>query len=344
MSEVKPNLGKLQNVIILRSFAIVAVVLYHCFSPWLYSWSWQQSPLRPFYSYFLESVMVGRMPLFVCVSGYLFSYLYLERRKYQTLGAFVTNKVKRLLLPCILFSVIISVTLQSPILYDIFYTDYHLWFLKMLFLCFMLTWVVGKYVKGKYQIVAWLLSLCLMALPDLEFFSVGQFFKYYIFFYTGFLFCKCRNEMSKYVDNRNALIIHSAVILSACIALAIVYFNNPELAMGDIIHRSREVVLIRHFLRFYTLVWGFSVVNNILLLNGGKCHDIFTRLNDLSYGIYLLHVYILYIIHFYLFEYFVAFSDTFGSFAPFILLALVFSLSALATYLVKKTKVGKYLL
>lgn len=344
MSENKTNTGKLQNVVILRSFAIIAVVLYHCFSPWLYSWNWFQSSLRPFYSFFLESIMVGRMPLFVCVSGYLFTFLFLEKGKYQEFKGFVVNKTKRLLLPCILFSIIVSITLQSSILYDVFYTDYHLWFLKMLFVCFMLTWIMGKYVKGKYQIIAWLFSLCMMALPDLEFFSIGQFFKYYVFFYTGFLFCKYRNEISKYLDNRNALIIHSVVFLSACIALALVYHDNPELAMGDIIHRSREVVLIRHFLRFYTLILGFSVVDNILSMNGGKCHLVFTRLNDLSYGIYLLHVYILYIIHFYMFDSFVSFSDTFRSLAPFILFIFVFGLSATATYLFKKTRVGRYLL
>lgn len=336
--------GKLQNVIILRSFAIIAVVLYHCFCPWLFSWNWLDSPLRPTYSLFLEGIIVGRMPLFVCVSGFLFSYLFRERGKYQDFLGFFKNKIKRLLLPCVLFSVIISCTLQNHIIYDLFYKDYHLWFLKMLFICFMLTWVVGKYVKRKYQIVAWGVSLSLMALPDLEFFSVGQFFKYYVFFYTGFLFCKYRSEMAKYLDNRNALIVHTAVFLSACMALAVVYHNNQELAMGDIIHKSKDVVLIRHFLRFYTLVWGFSVVNNILSMNGGKCHPLFTKLNDLSYGIYLLHVYILYTIHFYLFDFFTYFSDVMRGGAPFLLFLFVFGLSVIATYLFKKTRVGKYLL
>lgn len=104
----KSQTAHLQNIEILRSVSIVGVVLYHSFCPWLLDWNWIESPARPILSYLFNGVMIGRMPLFFSVSGYLFAYLFVEAGKYQNFFSFVKNKLRRLLLPCLLFSILLS--------------------------------------------------------------------------------------------------------------------------------------------------------------------------------------------------------------------------------------------
>ena len=142
------SLPKLKNIVVLRSFAIITVVLYHCYCPWLYAWNWFECPLRGLYSYLFETVMVGRMPLFVCVSGYLFSHLLLDRGKYQSFSGFIKNKIKRLLIPCFTFTGLMCVCLHENYITAIWQGGYHLWFLKMLFLCFITCWISSYFTKN----------------------------------------------------------------------------------------------------------------------------------------------------------------------------------------------------
>ena len=344
MSTNKSNSPQLINIVILRSFAIIAVVLYHCFCPWLFAWNWTECQMRPFYSYFLECVLVGRMPLFICVSGYLFSYLLNERSKYQEFSNFLLNKTKRLLLPCVLFSFIMSITFKSNPLYDLFYTPYHLWFLKMLFLCFLLTWILGKYVKGKYQIIFLVLSLGFMILPNIKFFSLGQFFKYYFFFYEGFLFCKYRKKISPYIDSKTALLVHLSVYTIMCLIVAYLYYMNQSLINDDIIHINKPIAAIRILMRFYTVIVGFSIVDYIIINHQSYEGVLFKKLNNLSYGIYLLHIYFLNVLHDHFFYVFELANNAIGLVCPLVLFIIVFSISIFFTWLFKLTKFGRYIL
>lgn len=341
---MKSDSPQLINIVLLRSFAIIAVVLYHCFCPWLYAWNWSDCHIRPIYSFCLECVLVGRMPLFIAVSGYLFSYLLNERAKYQTFTILVANKIKRLLLPCILFSFIMSITFNSNLIFDLFYTPYHLWFLKMLFLCFMTTWILGKYVKGKYQVGSLTIALSLMALPGIDFFSIGQFFKYYIFFYIGYLFCLYRKCLYKYMETKTALMIHLLVYGIMCLIIAYFYYVNKHIAYEDIIHLAKPIAILRNIMRFYSIIIGFSLANYFINKHPNYNGGIFKKLNNLSYGIYLLHIYFLNILHDYYFDVFSKINTSIGLAFPFFLFVIIFCSSAFLTWLFKLTKAGKYIL
>ena len=241
VSQLVGGRGKLYNIVMLRSFAIVAVVMYHCFCPWLYAWNWVEVDCRPLYSFIFEGVLVGRMPLFICVSGYLFSYLFNERGKYKTFTGFITNKTKRLLLPCFLFTIISCLTFGKNVFRDFFYGGEHLWFLKMLFLCFIVCWLLGRYVKNNWQYGCLFVSVVLMFVPEVKFFSIGQFTKYFVFFYWGFLLCKNREKLYPFLNTKNALCFHSFVYLFLCMALAYLYCINKDVVSGDIIHLNQYV-------------------------------------------------------------------------------------------------------
>lgn len=335
--------GRLNNVVILRTYAIVAVVMYHCFCPWLYAWDWIDSDYRPLYSFIFEGIMVGRMPLFICVSGYLFSYLLNERGKYKTFKGFISNKTKRLLLPCFLFTIVTSVTFGQNVIIEFLYGGGHLWFLKMLYLCFILCWLLGRFIKGKWQYLCLLISIILMFAPEIHFFAIGQFTKYFVFFYFGFLLCKNREELKFIIDTPKALILHSLVYLCLSIVLAYLYCNNSILASEDIIHKNMYVKYLLVLMRGYTIILAFSIVNNAIK---SKDHisRFFDTVNSCSYGIYLFHCYFLNCIKEFAIGYFQKLSLLPPFLGPLLVFIIIFSLSFVLTYLIRKTSVGRYLL
>lgn len=144
---IQTKIPKLHNIVVLRSFAIITVVLYHCYCPWMNAWNWVETPVRDIYSYVMEVMLVGRMPLFVFVSGYLFSHLYFDRNKYHDFIGFINNKFKRLLIPCFLFTGLMAICLGDNYFNLALYDGYHLWFLKMLFWCFITAWFTINYIK-----------------------------------------------------------------------------------------------------------------------------------------------------------------------------------------------------
>ena len=208
------KLPQLQSVAILRAFAILAVVLNHCYSPFFKAWDWYPCELSSQYSFIFDYVLAGRMPLFFFISGYLFSHLVIDRGKYTSFKGFLENKLKRLLLPCVIFIGIMSLTLQEDFLHQLFFYGFHLWFLKVLFVCFIVCWLCNRYVKNtKAEVAVWMLSFLMMAGPMIQFWALGQFFKKFVFFYTGYLIYKHRARFPL-LFNKKGLILFSICFIS----------------------------------------------------------------------------------------------------------------------------------
>lgn len=330
---------KLLDIVILRSFAIIAVVLYHCYCPWLHAWNWIECEQRPIYSLIFESLLVGRMPLFVCVSGYLFSYLYHDRHKYQEFCAFFTNKTKRLLVPLVLYSILSCAILNKNIFDYIIWGKTHLWFIQMLFISFMTCWICAKYVKGKWRFIVLSFFLFTMFLPNIELFSIGQYFKYYVFFYIGYLMNLYSNNVSSLIKSDRGLFINIAFTIIITLGLVYLYIKS-NYSNGDIIHLSKPIVIIRLFLRFYSIYLAFNLVNVYLKYNDFK-NSLIEGLNDHSFGIFLFHFLFIQIVNVYFKEAFIDIVDDHPIIAPLLFFVLIFSLSYFVTNLIRKTKLGQ---
>lgn len=281
---------KLQNIVILRSFAILAVVLYHCYCPWLDAWNWFSCDCRKVYSFIFEVALVGRMPLFVFVSGYLFSHLIIDRGKYKTFWAFLNNKFKRLLIPCFTFSAIMSLALCSNYINIIVWSGYHLWFLKMLFWCFITGWILNRYVKSLYgKIITMMITIIMMGCKMPEIIGIGQYCKYFAFFYSGYLVYAYRLTLEFLFKGRFLYMFIFFYFL--LLGVALVQYYNSDL-INDIIHRNTIIVGIRYLLRPLSVLIAFGLVETYLRKKT-KISKWFSQLNEISYGIYLTHMLLL---------------------------------------------------
>lgn len=145
------NRKNLDEVSFMRPILIVLVVLYHAMAIHTGNWSLPEGTQeiaayaavgRIAYIFMLES--------FVFMSGYVWAFQR-EQRGEEPLGKLVQKKAMRLLVPCYLFGVIYALMFGRG---ETFVTNIlsvltgigHLWFLFMLFVCFVLLWAVLKVV------------------------------------------------------------------------------------------------------------------------------------------------------------------------------------------------------
>lgn len=330
------NKGQLQNIVIIRTFAIISVVLYHSFCPWLKAWDCFETNLRPVYSYIFETLMVGRMPLFVSVSGYLFAHLFLDRGKYKSYKGFLKNKLYRLMLPAVTFMLISAITVGANWV-DLVTLKTASWFLKMLFWCFVIDWVVLKYVKGSKLLIA-LCCACLLPFTPLVYFvGIDSFQKYYMFFLLGSIIYIYRDRYHFFQSNTYTIILGVLYISFASVAL---YCYSTDFNIyGDIIHTNKILIITRSLLRVLTIFLGFSIVDLYLRKNKNFKSSFFQQINSYSYGIYLIHIFITGTIKgLGYYNYVSDFCTVHDFIAPIIYFVLILSVSICVTILLKSSK------
>lgn len=182
-----------------------------------------------------------------------------------------------------------------------------------------------------------------MFVPEVKFFSIGQFTKYFVYFYWGFLLCKNREKLQPLLNTKKALYFHSLAYLGLCVTLGYFYCINQDIVSEDIIHLNKYVKYLLVLIRVYTIFFAFSLVN-AFVTSKSKISKVFDSINNCSYGIYLLHFYFLMCIQNYALEYFKYLAYLPPFVGPLLVFVFIFSLSYMLTHLFKKTRTGRYLL
>src|SRR5690554_1975209 len=104
MPITKNTLRKIDNIDLLKAFAII-IVLRHSFAPYTGSWNFEVH-----YQYDEAANIIGKyistisMPLFVFISGFIYSYLRNYLNKYDSFSNLLKKKTKRLLIPYLILA------------------------------------------------------------------------------------------------------------------------------------------------------------------------------------------------------------------------------------------------
>ena len=149
------------------------------------------------------------MPLFFALSGSLF-YLNVESNKFNNLIDVLSVKAKRLLIPyvfCTLFWVIPIKALSgywsnsASLLKDIIfgqlflYGNSHLWFLWVLFIVTVITWMFRK--NEIVRLLIALFSFCCGCILDVPQFGISRILLNLIWFELGYQYGKKRNLIQR---------------------------------------------------------------------------------------------------------------------------------------------------
>lgn len=199
---------RIDSISILRVFCVLVVVFFHCYGM-MYADAHFPHTISVYESlYFVPNQCIFiniAMPMFVFVSGYLFEYL-LFRGRYPTWGNLLQKKGIRILLPYFVFGLIFMATTGDWHPLQLLNGGYwHLWFLPMLFWCFIMGYGVHKIkLKIHLELIFMFVCFCGTFVPKFIPMLLGlrDITPWFYWFYLGMLVYKYKDvlylNLSKY--------------------------------------------------------------------------------------------------------------------------------------------------
>lgn len=336
---------KLYDVVVLRSFAIVMVVAYHAYG--LMYWGFVPKMTERFkdlYYVVNEYVVNFRMPLFVFISGYLFSFLEHERGKYPTFMALLKNKFKRLIVPYLIFASIYIMTIEGGDWKTLMSGDCgHLWFITMLFWCFismrlfsMIPWSRNRNFSMVLLILSFIISF--VDAPNVNFLGVKNLSEWFFWFCLGYTISPYRDQLFSYLSRKSVWLLVFALVYILELLYTMKFVESAEQRSGFMRLAHLCIVL----LICYATNWAINRFSK-------KWYDniVFKELNRTSYGIYVLH--------FWLQQYLIsypmkrllhmeAFAEEHAIVFPFLFFIVSLMASYIGAKIMLKTRIGRFLI
>lgn len=341
---------KLYDVVVIRSIAIVMVVAFHAYGMtyWDEHFPDMAEKYKNLYYVINHCILNFRMPLFVFISGLLFSFLEREKGKYPTFTALFKNKFRRLIVPYLIFTTIYMLTTDIGFNLKILLSGWlaHLWFIVTLFWCFISTRLFclipySHTVPFKAILLAIGFALMFLDQPTIAFMGIQALPKWFFWFYLGYVISPYRDRLFNYINRRKILLLILLTMYSLGLACTITFMDSKEEGGGFAYLAQVSIVLSI----WYTTNW--AIKNSFW--GRGKWYEnaIFKELNKTSYGIYVLHCWLLTLIvsptaiqilhldelaanHLFLF--------------PFLLFLTTLTVSYLGAKILLKTKIGRFLI
>lgn len=320
----------------LRAFAIITIVIWHCFVCPLTCWQLIDISTVTSVIGSVASILIpdANMPLFTFISGYLFFCMWENKPTvYQRFKPFISKKVSRLVLPFLVLGTLVNISAPERYLSQIVYGEgSHLWFCMMLFWCFVIGWIEKHYSKK------WLTSIILIICFSCFVYARGSNWNmpkfplgihnaliYYLYFYFGEIAYKCKGFLEK-------------VAGIGSLVSAIVYATITMIAFLQVPLLSGLIGIFRPF--FYCIALLLIVLYFINTTQSD--YKWLQTLCTYSFGIYVFHEWLSWDLY-----HIPVILDLFKS-AP-VLFASIFSvidftISYYLTHFLLKTKVGAYLL
>ena len=347
MKNISRNNNILYEVVPIRLVLIVLLVLYHAFA--IFSGVWSPIagyPEIPLYDIMDKLSYACLLETFVFISGYILGFQVSKKGEgyLRNVNPFLTKKLKRLIMPSILFSVIYVLLFNGyekplpTVVYNILSGTGHMWFLPMLFWCFVFVFLAEKTgLSVKWMVGASFIMMFASVLPLP--FRINTAMYYFAFFYAGY--CIKKYEWSiPYAGT------WKYILLFACFTSAFVLKINvselDNLRMGGALLHSLYLLLTIS-VRFINAALGVALLM-MLSKRFVQCSDTsrwnnILRLSDCCFGVYIFQQFILMLL---------AQTELSQNISPYMypwiafLMTLIISLAL--TIIIRNTKIGSQLL
>lgn len=293
-------MNKLKDYEAMKGITILLVVFAHVTRMFSH-----QGVVPISYSPVLEEVTnfiyIFHMPAFVAITGGVYYFVKRERGKYNDQLEFIKNKFKRLIIPFIFFSLIIvmPVMLYIGLLDSILWflikevvlgaPNTHLWYSIMIFVTFVLFNFLEDKIYRTTERMNWfvfsMLNIFSFIIPNV--FQAMNVLKYLIFFYAGYWFQKNRSNVNIKTDKS---LIYS---ITATLVSYVILFHSP---LQDITVVNKVVQLIGGLSGTFMLYIFSELFSKTDYYN----NETFIEIKESSYGIYLLHPMIIYLISYWI--------------------------------------------
>ena len=361
MEKTKNNLNKLSKpecrpaqkvwlneVSFMRPILLVLLVSYHAFAPYISSLkSW---PLPEGFHQVEVYDWIGllsrafRLEGFVFISGYIFTFQLVEKKKFSSLKSLFTSKFQRLLIPSFIFSTLYILFFLhglSPFstVLNIIGGAAHLWYLPCLFWCFLFQYIViEKDFSPKLILIVLVIAMAISCvhLP----FQINKVFYYISFFYGGGIFW----TFSKWFDNKGS--IKNIFMAWAIFAILFVVINLLIIHLNSVSSTQKLSIVLKGGMllakTYSKAILGWSGIIALYLTSVYYCKkhilsDIIIKIGACGYGVYVFHQFIL--VYLYRYTEFPQICGTYG--LPWAGFGVTVIFSVLLTLAVRSTKIGR---
>lgn len=200
------SVNRLDYISILRTICILVVVFFHCYGMMYTEAHFPEtvSVYKQWYFTLNQCVFINiAMPMFVFISGYLFEYL-LQKGKYPTWSNLLQKKGVRILLPYFMFGLFFMATTNDWHPLQLFTGNYwHLWFLPMLFWCFISGYAIYKLklsfiAEAILLLITFATSITPSFLPT--WLGIRYITQWLYWFYIGMLIYKYKDTLYQYIN------------------------------------------------------------------------------------------------------------------------------------------------
>lgn len=336
--------NRIFEIDIIRCIVIILLVLYHSFAPYCGGWD----PITdvncniPGYFWIAKLFYCGLLETFVMISGYIFSFS-LQKYDFNWKNV-LSKKIKRLYFPAIIWGSIFMVIMGnfSFFLKPMFPITLlngvaHLWFLPMLFWCFVFEIFIGRHISQKYFIL--FMPISAVTLPSVPILKISLY--YCFFFHLGIIIAKNKKSILDFVSRSKILIL----LFIFCVVFVVFTYCQSKFLNVDSsvpIFRKFFLIYIRNIMRLISsslvLLFFFYIGTHIKL--SSKLRQVVMLLSTLSFGIYIFQEMILRVLYYKV----NLFSNVNELFVPWIAFMVTIVLSTLISLLFSRNKFLKYLL
>lgn len=341
---------RLDEIYFLRPMTILLLVVMHAFTMYAGNWPLPDGiqPVRAYFwvQQFSYSCM---LEMFVLISGYVFGFQLFGQRREYSFTKLLYSKFRRLIIPSMVFSFIFMLCFsdfvsqhQWKTIIHVTIAGYsHLWFLPMLFWCFIGGWAINKYKINDIAALAVLLILSIFSHIHL-YLQLDNACYYLFFFYLGMVTYKYRERMINMVNTNTAGIYLSFVVYVILVILhtrTIEEFSAADAI--DMLDRTLVYAQINTCRISYALMGVMTIYLIVLrLVSKWELPEYVVKINSYCFGIYIFQQFVFMILY-----YNSPFPQLVGTYwLPWVGVFVTLVVSCLATRILLCTRIGKYLL
>ena len=310
--QLSSNSRNLAEVSFMRPILVILLVLYHAFI--VYNNGWEEPAgfsANPFYKWLDRSSYAFLLESFVFISGYIWSYQRIEQQKQESFGILIKKKIKRLIIPSILFS-ILYILLFSPnslivknligggdLLLNILSGAGHLWFLPALFWCFLFIWIIEQFKLSPYLKFIGLLILSILSFIQLPL-RLDKAMYFLLFFYGGYFVRENHGKIQARIKSTNVLFLWLAFVFFF-IVLMIIRDKFAAYSIGDITLTTK--IFIRSADRVCQIIYSSIGVlafyfTSVLYCRNNNLSPKYIEIGKYCFAVYIFQQFILKIVYY----------------------------------------------
>lgn len=340
----------LYEVSIIRPIVIFLLVLLHSFTKIAsgggHTNDYQLVPAYQWLSWLISGFM---LEIFALVSGYVFAYQSLVLKRSYRFLPFVWKKFKRLIIPMLVFGLVyyfcflydFSLFEWKEFVITLFSGCGHLWFLPMLFWCFLAIWTIDRFKLSSWLTLLFLAGVTLLPPPYHLPFGLSRLPHFVFYVYAGyFLWTKRKWLIEKCLNKTTIVFLWIAYVVLVIVRNAFMPESHGPMPLIE----KAVIVTIPRFVNLLMSCFGvMALYLSVCMVTTKEAYRPKQWVIDASgdcYGVYVFHQFILVALYF--FTPFVSLIHPLLT--PWVGFVVILTFSLLLTRLTLKTKVGRFLI